>query len=80
MNQVRRTPPKLGGVARSAGWFRSEPFGTRLWNHPSRDCFAITLPPNLGGQFRLFHKFNSFTLSLTASAESEVRAWIAENY
>ena len=39
------TPPESGGVARSAGVVpKRNPAALRLWNHPSRDRFAITLP------------------------------------
>ena len=39
------SPPESGGVARSAGVVpKRYPAGMRLWNHPSRDCFAIALP------------------------------------
>src|SRR5205823_12767296 len=48
-------PPKLGGQARSAGWFLSDPLETqRLRNHPACAAGSRTAycPPNLGGAVR----------------------------
>src|SRR5437667_9694642 len=50
-------PPKLGGQARSAGWFLSDPLETRrLRNHPACAAGSRTAycPPNLGGEFASF--------------------------
>ena len=48
----KNSPPRLGGVARSAGVVDLTPT-IDLINHPSHDLRSCC-PPNLGGQSALF--------------------------